>query len=249
MDGLYVLHMKYALMVILLAGCNLNPFDPMIGPRDPAPGAARFLMTRNDISETDKKSLMDQQKCPASVLWSLIDSPSREVRALIAVNPSADNAILDKLSSDPDTAVRQYVGANPNISRKTLKKLATDSERLVRSSVVSNPNWTADEIRQMHQDKNVAPSLIAKNPSAPPDVLKELTYGSDYNVLGNLARNPSIPPYVINRLASDSQPSIRLMLVDNKALPMSTLKRLANDPDARVRNSAVDKIERREQEE
>lgn len=238
--------MKYAIIALLLTGCTLNPFDPMIGPRNPEPGAARFLESRDDISETDKSSLLEQEKCPLPVLRSLVDSPSPEVRALIAVNPSADNAILEKLASDPDVAVRQYVAANPKISRKTLKQLAADPEYLVRSSVVSNPNWTADEIRQMHREKKVSSSEIAENPSAPPDVLKELTYGSDYSVLGNLARNPSIPPYVINRLATDPQPSIRLMLVDNKALPMSTLRKLAKDTDERVRTAAADKIERRE---
>jgi hypothetical protein len=238
---------KYVILVSLLTGCSLDPFDPMIGPRNPAPGAARHLMAHNDISQSDKDCLLEQQKCPVTVLWHLIDSPSREVRALVAANPSADKAILEKLSYDTDPAVRQYVGSNSNISRKTLKKLAMDPDRLVRSSVVSNPNWTADEIRQMYQSKTVSFSEIARNPSAPPDVLKELTYGSDYNVLGSLARNPSIPPYVIHRLANDPTPSIRLMLADNHALPTSILKNLANDPDERVRKFALDQLERRKQ--
>ncbi len=238
---------KYAILVILLTGCSLDPFDPMIGPRNPEPGAARQLTGRNDISQFDKNCLLEQQKCPVTVLRHLSDSPSREIRALVAANPSADKALLEKLSYDTDTAVRQYVGANPNISRKTLKKLAMDPNELVRSSVVSNPNWTPDEIRQMYRKKTAASSEIARNPSAPPDVLKELTYGSDYNVLGTLARNPSIPPYVIHRLANDPSPSIRLMLADNKALPTSTLKKLANDPDSDVRSFAVDQLARRKQ--
>jgi hypothetical protein len=237
--------MKYAMLMILLTGCATDPFDPMFGPRNPNPGAARYLMTRNDISQADKNSLLEYQKCSVTTLRNLSSSPSKEVRALVASNPAAEEGILDQLSSDKDIAVRQYVGGNLNISRKTLKKLASDPEYLVRSSVVRNPNWTADEIRQMYRNNKESHSKIAANPSAPPDVLKELTYGSDYNINSSLARNPSIPPYVINRLANDTEPSIRLVLAHNKALPISTLKRLANDPDARVRSAAVEQIELR----
>lgn len=239
--------MKYVVLVILLTGCSVDSFDPMIGPRNPTPGASRYLVTRNEIAQSDKDALLEEQKCPVGVLRHLVNAPCREVRALVAVNPSADEAIFEKLSSDPDPGVRQYVGANPNISRKTLKKLAADPNSLVRSSLADNPNWTADEIRRMYRHKTALPCLIARNPSAPPDVLKELSYGSDYIVLASLASNPSIPPYVINRLVNDPNPSVRLRLADNKAIPTSVLERLAKDPDTNVRSVAEDQIERRQQ--
>lgn len=239
--------MKYVVLVILLTGCSVDSFDPMIGPRNPTPGAARYLVTRNEIAQSDKDALLEEQKCPVGVLRHLVNAPCREVRALVAVNPSADEAIFDKLSSDPDPGVRQYVGANPNISRKTLKKLAADPNSLVRSSLADNPNWTADEIRQMYRHKTALPSLIAANPSAPPDVLKELTYGSDSLVLINLASNPSIPPYVINRLIDDPDPLVRHRLTHNEALPTTVLERLAKDPDNDVRNSALEQVKQRQQ--
>ena len=99
--------MKYAILMILLTGCSSDPFDPMIGPRNPAPGATRYRVARSDISKFDPVCLLEQQPCPVTILRNLIDSPSREVRALVTANPSADQAILEKLSYDMDTAFRQ----------------------------------------------------------------------------------------------------------------------------------------------
>lgn len=235
---------KHAVAAICLTGCVSDPFDPLIGPRNPKPAAATYLAAHGEISRTDIDRLLEQESCPVTVLRRLVDSPSREVRALVAGNPSADGAVLEKLSSDPDPAVRQYVAGNDHISRRILKKLAADPDPLVRSGLADNPNWTAAEIRRMYQQKTAPDYKIAANPSAPPDVLKELTYGSDPGVLASLARNPSIPPYIIHRLANDPSPSVRLMLADNDALPPDVLEKLAKDPDERVRSSALDQIAR-----
>lgn len=238
--------MKRAAPCLLLTGCSLDPFNPAIGPRNPEPGAARYLATRDDISQSDKEAVLAYHNCPATVLRDLARSPSRETRAMVAANPMADVGVLDRLSSDPDPAVRQYVGSNSNISRPILKRLASDPDRNVRWGLAANPKWTAGELRWMHENKAAAPSVLASNPSTPPDVLKELTYGSDPGTLTSLARNPSIPPYVFKRLANDPNPTIRLMLADNKSVPLPILKQLANDPDERVRDFALDQLERRE---
>lgn len=236
--------MKYPLKTLILCfviagvGCNAPP--------NHRPAATRYLNRRGDIPEQEKQKLLNYEPCSLAVLKTLETSKSEEVRCYVALNPNADDAILGKLSNDESAAVRQCVALNHNTPHRILKNLISDPDYSTRSALTTNPNWTADEIRDFHRQNPDWASSIADNPSAPPDVLKELTYGSNPSVLSSLARNPSIPPYVINRLANDPDPTIRMMLADNKALPTAMLRKLAKDPDERVRESSLKQLKRRQ---
>jgi hypothetical protein len=209
------------------------------------PGATRHLDRRADISELEKQHLLNYQNCSLEVLRNLASANSADVRCYVALNPNADETILAKLSKDESAAVRQCVGLNKHTSHRILNSMLSDPDASTRSALALNPNWTASEIRDFYrQNPQWAPS-IARNPSAPPDLLKELSYGSDYNVLSGLARNPSIPPYVINRIAADPDPTLRMMLVENVNLPIGVLKKLAKDSDERVRKFSIEQLEER----
>lgn len=223
--------------LIVGVGCNAPP--------NHLPGATRHLNRRADIPELEKKRLLNQESCSMEVLRTLALSSSEDVRCHVALNSNADEAILTKLSNDESAAVRQCVGLNKKTSRRILKSLLSDPDPSTRRALTSNPNWTASEIRGFYQQNPEWASTIARNPSASPDLLKELTYGSDHNVLSGLARNPSIPPYVINRIATDPNPTLRMMLADNEKLPIEVLKKLAKDSDERVRKFSIEQLEER----
>jgi hypothetical protein len=236
--------MKYCVLILIWCfaiadvGCNAPP--------NHRPAATRYLNRRRDIPEQEKQNLLNHDPCSLAVLETLASSNSEDVRCYVALNRNADDAILGKLSRDPSAAVRQCVALNHNTPRRILKSLISDPDSSARSALTTNPNWTANEIRDFYRQHPEWDYCIADNPSAPSDVLKELTYGSDHLVLATLARNPSIPPYVINRLANDPDPTLRMMLADNKALPTATLKKLAQDPDQRVREFSLEQLERRQ---
>jgi hypothetical protein len=136
--------LQRVIILILLVtgqiGCLNDPFDPWLGPRNPRPGALRYLSGRNDILESDKKALLDYQPCSRKPLKQLFDAPAREVRFLVAINTGADPDILKTLSADPEPAVRQGVAMNRNAPQALLLKLSKDKSENVRYAVAHNPN-------------------------------------------------------------------------------------------------------------
>jgi hypothetical protein len=106
-----------------------------MGPRNPRPGAERYLATRTDIPESEKQALLNFKPCSVATLQDLANSPAREVRSLVASNPSSDETILEKLSNDTESGVRQYVVTNPNISTSLLEKLKNDPNETVQWQV------------------------------------------------------------------------------------------------------------------
>lgn len=237
--------MRFLLLFIFLIGCTPDPFDPPIGPRNPRPGAERYLRTRNDISQDQKNALLNYKPCPLDVLNALSNAPSPEVRALVAANPSVDLALFEILINDKEPAVRQYVASNPKTPHSILVKLKNDPDKNVQWNLPRNPNWTAAEIRQMYEVKATSPMIFASNPSTPIDILEELSKSDDYNVRTSLANNHSINETIVKRLSQDQRPSVRLMLTYNKATPVQILKKLTEDPDNDVRRYAAEWLNRR----
>ena len=145
------MHSKYlisilAVIVLFAVGYYLipsasDPYDPLMGPRNPREAAAHYLRARSDIADVEKSALLDSKPCSVDVLSMLIDSPAREVRSLVAINPSVTESISRKLSSDPDTGVRQYVASNIHTSFAVLSLLRSDTNENVRWSLEHNPAW------------------------------------------------------------------------------------------------------------
>ena len=131
--------MRIRIIILLgaLAACSADPYDPALGPRNPRPAAELYLSSRTDIADPDKKALLDFQPCSLNVLKALSEAPEREIRSLVAANPSADESILTQLSSDQEPAVRQYVASNPVTPARILARLAADPNENVRWQVTN----------------------------------------------------------------------------------------------------------------
>jgi len=236
---------RLLLLIFCLAACTPDPFDPILGPRNPRPGAEQYLRTRSDIPENQKEALVTSKPCSLEVLRTLSDAPSREVRSLVAANPSTNLVLFEMLINDKEPTVRQYIASNPKTPHSILIKLKNDPDRNVQWDLPRNPNWTADEIRQMYKDNVTSPMVFASNPSTPIDLLEELSKSADYNVLTSLANNHSISEAIVERLAQDQNPSVRLMLTYNKTTSVEVLKILAQDSDKEVKQYAEDQLNRR----
>lgn len=81
--------------------------------------------------------------------FTLLNHPvkSCRVRAKVASNLKATDAILDSLSKDKDSYVRQNVAKNPSNSGKVLDYLSHDKSDSVRFEVARNEN-TPEEVRE-----------------------------------------------------------------------------------------------------
>jgi hypothetical protein len=231
--------------VLFVAACSDDPYDPALGPRNPRPGAEKYFTGRRDLPEDQKAALLHYKPCSQEFLSQLADVPSREVRSFVAANPSINESIMEKLIHDKEPGVRGYLARNPHVPRSVLLRLREDSDKNVRWGLPGNPNWTADDIRQMYRDRVTSPSVIARNPSAPSDVLQELSASTDYNILIALANNPSISRPVVLTLAKQKKPSIRKMITYNPTTPDDVLQSLTEDSDEDVRRYALLALQRR----
>jgi hypothetical protein len=99
----------------------------------------------------------------------------------------------------------------------------------------------------MYRGGVASPAVIAANPSAPADLLDELSRSDDYGVRSSLVGNPSISEAVARRPARDPHSSIRVRLTYNPATPMEVLTLLAGDSDGDVRRYAEIQLRRRSQ--
>lgn len=235
-----------ALALFCLVGCN--PYDPVIGGRNAVPGAARHLASRTDIAEVDKTAVLELQPCAPDVLDKLAMDPSREVRSLVAANPSVSVATLEKLLDDKEAGVRGFIVTNRHAPHSILVKLQNDPDYHVGWMLPGNPNWSPEELRGMYARMRreeaasppafTSPSVFAGNPATPRDILEELSKDDSYFVQSTLVGNPSLPPAAARRLADSRESSIRRMLAANKATPKDILKELAADPDPEVSRAA-----------
>jgi hypothetical protein len=230
-------------IMMVLYGIS-DPFDPPIGPRNPRPGAERYLRTRGEVSPEERTALMAFRPLPPDLLRRLASAPSREVRAYVAASPSADSSILRSLLHDSEPAVRGYLATNPRTPHALLVELGNDPDENVRWGLPGNPNWTGEEIRQMYR-QGASRTVIARNASSPPDLLEELARSDDYGVRSALVGNPSISESIAMRLAQDPRDDIRLRLTYNSATPFAVLTTLAADRDGKVRRYAAEQLRKR----
>jgi hypothetical protein len=238
----------WMLLGIVLVGCINDPYDPWLGGRNPVPGARNYLDTRADITPEQKDAFLHFRPTSVDILQKLSTAPVREVRAIVAANPSTDIFLFEQLIQDKETSVHQYVASNSHTPRSILLKL---KNRLsLPSEFPMNSTWTADDIRQMYAEHLIkdqlvgSASLFAGNPSAPIDVLEKLLKIERYDsssIRGALACNPAINAAIIEKLAQDTYPHTRLTLLrynNSRRVTRERLKALLNDPDKQVKEAA-----------
>jgi Leucine rich repeat variant len=230
---------------MLFAACKHDPYDPILGGRNPLPGAVRHLKTYPALPPESLQAILHQSPCPLDDLRMVVGSSSREVRSLVAANPAADAELLELLSQDKEVGVRQYVGTNPVTPRPILLRLRADPDANVRFCVPGNTAWTAQDLREMHLQGTAQPSVLAGNPSSPGDVLDALSTSDSYFVQSMLVRNPSLTVTAATRLAQVSDPSIRSWLARHPITPREVLEQLAQDPDPEVREPAAQRLRSR----
>jgi hypothetical protein len=231
-----------------LAGCMGEAFDPLLGPRRPKEGAERYLATRPDLSEFDKQRLIEGRPIAPALLADLARSPSREVRAFVAVNPATPPDTLAALAADRDIGVRQYLAPHPRLPRPQLDKLLADPSALVRDAAIASPSWSVEELWAM-QRQGLDRAAIASNPNAPADLLMALSRGPASPMLNyRLARSPRITPEIEALvLAEKSDDTGKLTLLNNPRVSCATLRRLTQDSAVHIARAARFTLERRQE--
>jgi hypothetical protein len=238
----------FALTVFIMVGaisCNSDPFDPMIGPRNPEPGAAKYLERRSDIQIGQKDCLLNNEPCDIEVLRILSDAPSPEVRSLVATNPSVTTDVLAKLSKDNDVGVRTSVAVSGNTPREILLALLSDPNSTVRWAVPANKNLAVEDVVKLYESGVADPVQLARNNKTPIYILKKIAKLNDYNANRWLSNNESINDEISNILISYKQKSALNGLIYNNNVSISVLTLLTENEDIEISEKAKEELNKR----
>lgn len=139
-------------------------------------------------------------------------------------------AIFEHLAKKSDEAV--------GISRRGRRRVGDEGL----TALASNPSLPEDVVTSLFErlakspDEHVRMS-VAKNPLAPPNVLRLLAeeQGGHRQVVWYVGANPSTPVDVLETLTNDTSSYIRQHVAQNSSLPTYLIEKLADDPEVMVR--------------
>jgi len=125
--------------------------------------------------------------------------------------------------------VAQYKDTPPEILRLLAATAGTgDEAKVVRLMIAGNPNAPADVLRQLarNEDHEVR-RFVGVNDNTPVDSLRELATDEDTEVRSIVAAHRSTPPEVLDRLGRDHYLLVRDNVAANPNTPIGTLRLLA----------------------
>jgi hypothetical protein len=219
----FTLLLTYILMVV---GCgNGDPYAPLIGSGKLGPGARKALLDIDFLSEEEKKSFLMSDAIPIEKLTLLQQHEVKEIRHLVAWNPSVSEDILFTLSSDTVVGVRGAVATSANSSEKILSISITDASAYVKRKAVKNANWSSASLSRMLA-LGIEPHSIAKNPSASIETLTSLVNRNNEHLSAAVASNQSLTIALAERLRVMNSPLINRYLCANTAVGDGILKQL-----------------------
>lgn len=161
--------------------------------------------------------------------WS--KSPSEKVCRAFAYDPSTPASIL-QLIIDRSYGGRFVALSNPNMPVSILERWARNKDAEIASAIARNPS-TPNKIRKQlakNSDPRVQKAVsigFAGNPFTPADVLESLAQNQDLEVRSTVASNPSTPASVLELLAAQQMDIIYYMLAKNPSTPNNLLEKLA----------------------
>ncbi|WP_423916806.1 hypothetical protein [Candidatus Poriferisodalis sp.] len=176
-----------------------------------------------------------------------------------ATDPDADPRRLGELAGERDRQIRDLVAVNPSTPVEALKKLGCKTAHsfddvCVRLRVLQNPStpaWLVAEAAVGRVEEFYARQtwrggsaevfqqiFAAMHPRAPARLLRDLASHSDPTVRATVGRAPRAPVRVLEALAPSLDTEVRVAVAANPASPARLLDALAADPHRSVRAAA-----------
>jgi len=93
------------------------------------------------------------------------------------------------------------------------------------------------DIKNMNYDEKYD---LAKNPTTPEDVLRELAKDDYWGIRAEVAHHPSTPVDLLRDLAKDKEGRVRWYVANNPNTPEDALRDLAKDEDGKVRQNVAE---------
>ena len=168
---------------------------------------------------------------PQSLIKTLMDDSSFEVRRMLAKRCDLQVADIDRLMNDEDSWVRLWIARNKITPLRVLKVLSYDTCHEVRRAVASNPRCPVFLLETLAKDNNAwVRSAVAYQEKSPMRILVELAKESDIDVLSGVANNKHTPQNILEELVQSSEPDIRRGVILNRNARRTTLMPSLEDP-------------------
>ncbi|MGL5823682.1 MAG: hypothetical protein ACRCYU_02300 [Nocardioides sp.] len=220
----------------------LPDFDMSYGVTDPDELARLAESPDVDI----RADVAENLNTPPEVLAGLASDPDMIVRNAVAEHLNTRPEDLAGLSvetdKEGDPCVRSVVAGNPSASLATLDRLARDSKHGVRAQVAANVSAPPAALDHLAEDSSIeVRSAVAGNRSARGETLAKLVAEnpSDSRICSLAATNPSTPAGTLHALVRHGDPIVRRSLAKNRRLSDQDVNRLSYDNDASVRRSVA----------
>jgi len=198
-----------------------------------------------DTDEFVRSEVAENPNLPRENMAKLLSQDggvSLRIRGVVASNPSIDKELVARLVSlcndlvedDGDMDALHNLAANPNVSvdecfglehpfhRAILAEYSEVPRTLRTLSGMEDYDWPQEWLESVHV-------LVAKNNSAPADVLTSLAGSTNAEVRRGVAGNAATPSEVLEQLSSDTCDYVRQRVAENKHAPVTVLESLASD--------------------
>ena len=189
-------------------------------------------------------SVAENPSAPPEALSILAESDDEDVLIAVAENPSLTletiKVLYRRLAEDEDLDwIKEELAENEQTPPEILDEIA-DGEYPYRLILVGgNRSAWPETLRRIALEDEDAASAVAENPSAPQDLLVELSTRKNPDYIYELASNPSTPKEILASFMKHHFSSIRLSLAKNPSTPIETILELSEDGDERVREAAL----------
>ena len=230
------------------------------------------LARNHDDADDDheiRAAVAGNASTPTEILSELATDDNRYVRAVVGQNPNTPSEILSELSKDEDDLIRKFVtgnrntppealyelskdedlkltaAQNPSLPSTRLHELASDEKGYIREKVAENRSTPPETLRTLASDEGGMVRLVANNPSAPRDLLRDLSEHEEDDLRFYVSRNPSTPPECLDALSADNDMEIREKVAQNPSTTLATLSKLSDSSDPDVASYASDGIRER----
>lgn len=160
--------------------------------------------------DTSPRVIASVSRNPALTAQTIIslykNNPDKEVLIGLAGNPKTPPQLLKILSKDNSGGyfpISAHVAGNPSTPLKVLEELYNSGEYWSLSQLATNPSSSANILKRIFNkystDKLFINALV-KNPSSPPELLKDIYETNGNTYINELAQNPNTPMDTIEEI-------------------------------------------------
>lgn len=139
--------------------------------------------------------------------------------ALVAENPGVPASMLEMMATHPSSTVREGVAANPRTPAAVLLKLRRPGPgHRINGTLAKNPSMPPEVLREMSAKGEVGAATLAANPALPHDLMLSIARQGDLAARLKLVDHPALTPEALQLLRADESDELKQALAARPAV-------------------------------